>query len=69
MQSCITLSSTHKACLDMRMAEVNLEKAKREQALIAKAQTERAKVDAVRVKAESDQRAQEALLESERSII
>ena len=62
MQSCTTLSSTHKARLDMRMAEINLEKAKREQALIAKA-------DAVRVKAKSDQRAQEALLESERAII
>ena len=69
MQSCTTLSSTHKARLDMRMAEVNLEKAKREQALIAKAQTERAKADAVRVKTDTDQRAQEALLESERAII
>ena len=69
MQSCTTLSSAHKARLDMRMAEVNLEKAKHEQALIAKAQAEGAKADALRVKAESDQRAQEALLESERAII
>ena len=53
----------------MRMAEVSLETAKCGQALIAKAEAERAKVDAVRVKAEGDQRAQEAFLELERAII